>query len=147
MKKLLFPRITIFCIILCTASCKKYDGGPAFSLRTKKARVSNTWRLTKLLVDGTDLTNTVDNTCYNFKKDGEFILTADQDTLTLGQWYFEDNKRKISFFDNQSPTDITTVLITELKANEMKWKSFGNGVIQSADDTLQLSSTFTMVYT
>jgi len=73
-----------------------------------------------LLVDGTDLTNTVDNTCYNFKKDGEFILTADQDTLTLGQWYFEDNKRKISFFDNQSPADITTVLITKLKTDEIE---------------------------
>jgi len=90
-----------------------------------------------LLVDGTDLTNTVDNTYYNFKKDGEFILTADQDTLTLGQWYFEDNKRKISFFDNQSPADITTVFITKLKADEMKWKSFGNGIILSADYTLQ----------
>jgi hypothetical protein len=60
------------------ASCGKYEEGPAFSLRTKTARLAGEWTIEKLTVDGEDLTAFAAAFITNteFTKDGDYIVTG-----------------------------------------------------------------------
>ena len=43
-------------LFLCAPACKKYDEGPALSLRSKKSRIANKWKVDKLFKNGVDST-------------------------------------------------------------------------------------------
>ena len=71
MKKL----FVLFCIItsaLLLTECKKYPEGPSISFRTKKARIINSWKVSKYLENNVDLTtnfnNVFDSENINFGK-------------------------------------------------------------------------------
>lgn len=92
MKKISFILI-ISGIIL--SSCGKYDEGPAISLRSKKARLENTWNPVKVLINGTDQTepNTT-NYQLQFDKEGGFNFITQ--TITYdGSWAFNDTKEQL----------------------------------------------------
>ena len=63
--------LSFICLIAFVSSCSKYDDGPAFSLLTKTQRVTGTWTLTKVIVNGEEMspddtyTNTYDWYCSN----------------------------------------------------------------------------------
>lgn len=46
-----------FIIIFCITSCKKYEEGPCFSLRSKDNRICNNWDIDFIYIDGIDSTN------------------------------------------------------------------------------------------
>ena len=50
--------LKLFLILICfvTFSCKKYEDGPTVSLRTKKARVVNKWKVDSYYINGVDKT-------------------------------------------------------------------------------------------
>jgi hypothetical protein len=52
-RRLPFIAIAIFLLL---AECKKYPEGPAFSLRTKKARLAGEWQLAQAIRGGLDST-------------------------------------------------------------------------------------------
>src|ERR1043165_7847537 len=54
MKHLVKITLIISCISI--ISCKKYEEGPAFSLMSKKARLSNIWQVNQYLLNGEDKT-------------------------------------------------------------------------------------------
>jgi hypothetical protein len=96
--------LTLFVLITLSAvmytSCKKYEEGPAFSLRSKKARVVGKWKVEKAFNNGNDITSTVNviNPRYEFKKNGDLIVTitffgvSDSETW---KWEFNDDKERI----------------------------------------------------
>lgn len=58
MESLFFKKIPFLflMLLLLLQGCKKYEDGPRFSLRTKKARLTGTWTLEKLESGGRDVT-------------------------------------------------------------------------------------------
>lgn len=84
--------------ILFTA-CGKYEEGPAFSLKTKKARIVGTWGIKEITVNGNvqDLGDFA-NTTFEFKKDGTGKLNTSFYGMTISvdmEWKFDDNKENL----------------------------------------------------
>ena len=107
-KQVPFKLITFLLFFTTLYSCKKGDNDPFISFRSRKARVSGEWKLTKgsLLTSGgaTSITTTFDGanktensntTPYTqkrtFKKNGDYTcITTDNDNLKVeeGSWNF-----------------------------------------------------------
>lgn len=129
MKKL---AIYVFALTLTAAgisSCGKYEEGPGFSLMSKKARVTNTWKLTKVEVNGQD--NTPSESSYSFTvtlKDDE-TLSASQTIFSLpynvtGTWAFSSDKANLILTAN---SETSTYEIIRLTNKEMKLRQIDAG--------------------
>lgn len=129
MKKL---AIYVFALSLTAAgisSCGKYEEGPGFSLMSKKARVTNTWKLTKVEVNGQD--NTPSESSYSFTmtlKDDE-TLSASQTIFSLpynvtGTWAFSSDKANLILTAN---SETSTYEIIRLTNKEMKLRQIDAG--------------------
>jgi hypothetical protein len=57
MKNPLIKASALIIVLSLMVSCKKYPDGPGFSLRPKNWRLSGTWQLEQMLIDGQDVTN------------------------------------------------------------------------------------------
>jgi hypothetical protein len=94
--------------ILIFAGCKKYNEGPSFSLRTKKARITNDWKVYKVNYDDKENTNdffNIYNYCYfTIKSDLSMIKetsTNQTKTTTTGTWKFIDIHSVLEFDEKQ----------------------------------------------
>jgi hypothetical protein len=109
MKKLL--AFIFLSSILLFSECKKYPEGPYISLRSKKERIANTWKLSKYLEDGVDLTSTFNSTFTQFAfyttKDGNYTITRQYysiiTTTESGTWSLSSNKKDF----NLNPSSIS----------------------------------------
>ena len=79
-------------------SCKKYDDGPGFSLRSVTNRLTGEWEVVDIQGQG----NLDGDVTMEFEKDGDFKLTYQYSyygsTYTYsenGEWSFEDGKKTI----------------------------------------------------
>lgn len=129
MKKL---AIYVFALSLTAAgisSCGKYEEGPGFSLMSKKARVTNTWKLTKVEWNGQD--NTPSESSYSLTmtlKDDE-TLSATYTILNIpynvtGTWAFSSDKTNLILTDNSGTS---TNEIIRLTNKEMKLRQIDAG--------------------
>lgn len=83
--------------------CKKYEEGPALSLRSKKGRVDNTWKIEKYYENGVDLTAAllaVDDVTIDLTKDGHVTWTevdvqSGNGSTQTGSWEFTSKKESI----------------------------------------------------
>ncbi len=113
-------------------SCKKYPDGPGISLRSKKSRLENSWKIVKFTLNGEDKTADAQNTYYKdyvlaISKSGTYTLNYSFFTLPVnetGKWEFADDKRQVAFTKETGNTgasigDKTNWTILKLKANEM----------------------------
>jgi len=118
MKKLATIFVLISIVIL--NGCSKYEDGPVFSLRSKKARLVNKWKLEKLLIDGIEsgvqgqYPPNLD-VWVEFKKDDTF----ENFWGSNGKWEFNDSKEKIRLLSENSVL-IKELTILALKENELK---------------------------
>lgn len=92
MKKIFFILFIGAFVASGLSSCNKYEEGPKFSLRTKKARLVGEWILDKALLNGEDKTD-------NFSTDFSFTFNDDETyehvssgITETGEWYFNDDK-------------------------------------------------------
>lgn len=85
-------------------SCSKYEEGPKISLRSKEARVINTWKVEKYYKNGEDKTTDffADKINYieTFTEDDEWSYSytdADDNELKIdsGTWEFDDKDNTI----------------------------------------------------
>jgi hypothetical protein len=85
-------------------ACKKYEEGPVISLRSKKARVVNVWKVDAVYSSGVNITNDYLQTHVDqkteFRDNGEFIETY-KDNLGVvrtinGTWAFDSGKEKLN---------------------------------------------------
>jgi hypothetical protein len=80
---------------LLTTSCKKYDEGPAISLRSKKARVVNKWKAEKVMENGKDVTSDYQGVTWEFKDDNKLYFNFPGGLAITGKWEFNNDKSKI----------------------------------------------------
>lgn len=120
----------IFAIILIIGasltSCKKYEEGPAFSLRSKTARVANTWKVESYTINGTDYTSTLTNINYTetYDKDGNYSYSSTTDAGS-GKWEFQSDKEQIKR-SGVSGQSTETLFILRLKEKEF-WYYYMDG--------------------
>ena len=106
MKKTLYILPLLGLIALTFSSCKKYEDGPAITLRTVKSRIVGEWKVTKYAVAGQDvlqgmqygsqigyctsgdyftytMTEKIDEMIFDFQKDGEYDLDVVYSNSTI----------------------------------------------------------------
>ena len=89
--------LTILFISVILFSCAKYEDGPAFSVRSKKERISNTWEIDKVLVDGIQVSSDFSRFKFDFSNDNSasisYLLDDDELIEYFGSWsLFEENQ-------------------------------------------------------
>ena len=112
----------IFFIILIISasltSCKKYEEGPALSLRSKTARVANTWKVVSYTINGVDNTSFLTSINYTetYDKDGNYSYNSSAGT-GLGKWEFQSDKEQIkrSGVSGQSTETLEILRLKEKK--------------------------------
>lgn len=96
----MLKRITYFLLLVFVASilstCKKYPDGPAFSLRTKRARVIGTWSVESFSVNGEDSTSQLTCNAYTFKDKGHREMSWCGHSTTGDAWMLLNHKENIS---------------------------------------------------
>ncbi|GAB4300572.1 MAG: hypothetical protein Kow0068_23790 [Marinilabiliales bacterium] len=97
-------------IILCFASCKKYEEGPCISLRSKDNRINATWDVDKIIINGIDSINYLNIIVSVFdirSKDNKCIIyfydKINNNYLPMkGNWqWYNEKKQIIMQFYNQ----------------------------------------------
>lgn len=119
----LFLAATII-TVLNFSSCSKYEEGPKFSLRTKKARLTGEWEVVRI---GNE---TYPQNGYSlemtFEKDGDFKYSYTYGSYsysTNGDWEFASDKEELDItVENQ----VETFEILRLKNDELWLESSDN---------------------
>ena len=103
------------------ASCKKYEDGPLISLRSKKARVVNTWVIDKVINKGVDVTqNYPDDYTLDIKDDGTFSVLYNGVEYS-GKWEFSEDKSSLNMtWDNSGLVSVW--VIKRLKNKEFNYE-------------------------
>ncbi|MBL4655084.1 MAG: hypothetical protein JKY33_04605 [Bacteroidia bacterium] len=99
--------------------CKKYEEGPALSLKSKKGRVANKWKIEYAfdIDDNEVVTSDYAGETWEFAKDGEWI-ERDNDVIDKsGTWDFISDKESIKITKDNNNIDYYDIL--KLKSKEM----------------------------
>ena len=121
MKKIITLIVLATFIMVGTYSCKKYEEGPAISLRTKTKRLTGEWKLDKATQDGIDIINSLPKLEQTFEKDGAYSMLNNA-TPFPGTWEFDDKKENI-LLKLDGSSDIEKVKIIRLKNDELWFDS------------------------
>lgn len=115
--------------IILLASCGKYEDGPAISLRSKEARLCNTWQVSSAMQNGADRTSDFNAAFAGYlldiKKDETYTLSYSPFSLgqvnDAGRWEFTNDKMEVRFTNNDNES--TQYRILRLKEKEL-WVTF-----------------------
>lgn len=110
------------------SGCKKYEEGPMISLRTKKARMINEWKLEKSIDGQTGTETTCNSNCtvMEFKEDGTIVVNGV--SWSGVKWEFSDDKEKLAFITTiGSITTTSYSTILRLKNDELWLKDDSDG--------------------
>lgn len=125
MKKLIFY---LAVVLLAFAGCKKYEEGPALSLRSKEKRLCQEWDEQKNLLNGED-NSYYDHQYWNFDKNGTLIITTAYDfpeteVTSNYNWRWTDNKEsiEISIQIDKSFNNAKKNLIPFFKNTTTEWQ-------------------------
>ena len=123
-KNILLVIIAFITLISIAPSCKKYEDGPAISLRTKKARLCGDWKIESSSFDGVDITSALNaNFGWNIEKDGTYqIVAASTATGTMnssGKWKFGEDKDDVYLTDGASGLEMAYRILR--LANKELW--------------------------
>ncbi|MFM2225066.1 MAG: hypothetical protein RJA07_1268 [Bacteroidota bacterium] len=126
--------VMILLVIFVLSGCKKYPEGPSFSLRTKKARITNTWTLEKYLFDDSLATswytNTYSSTIYTINSD--YTMTTEtqsavNNTVHKGKWSFQSQHNVLEFQESELVQNGTSYFSSdkhEFIIQELRYKVF-----------------------
>jgi hypothetical protein len=102
------------------ASCGKYEDGPGFSLRSKKARLVGTWVVEEAIQGSTDITGDITNggtVELTFDKDGVFTYAYDYVIFGVpasgsitGTWDFSDDKSELVITNGSGDSNSAKIL-------------------------------------
>ncbi|HEX8547064.1 MAG TPA: hypothetical protein VF691_08900 [Cytophagaceae bacterium] len=113
------------------SACRKYDEGPAISVRSRKERIANNWKIDKAYSNGNDVTQYYTAYDLEFTKGGDAKLIANFNiggTVfsfdSKGTWSFEDNDEKLRL-DLENNLADKTYNILKLEEKELWLKTVG----------------------
>ena len=124
-------------IVFLLGACNKYSEGPAFSLLTRKARISNDWTLQSYTKDGTELFDVnAEEQNLSIEKDGSYsgtIITTElgqlQSKSTNGTWTFENSQSDVNFLPAESLLGVTyEIILLKNKTMKIRQTDFNNVV-------------------
>lgn len=94
--------------------CKKYDEGPALSLRARDERVANSWKVENYKINGSDYTSLVASYTETFSKNGTYSY-AWGSLNGSGRWNFQNDDEEINLIgtDNQSSRTLFILKLEE----------------------------------
>jgi hypothetical protein len=136
--------ILVLCACILFTECKKYPEGPAISLRSKKERLANTWKLDAIISDGVDSTSYFTQYYKDYTlaltKNGSYTISyyvavpnfGNISNTESGKWAFASQKEEILV----TPTSVaigalpvpSTYQILKLYEKELWLRNFyGNG--------------------
>lgn len=114
-------------LFIALLSCKKYDEGPGFSLRTKKARLCNEWSVKQYFENHEDKTssyrNLIPEEVMELKKNGTYSYNEVSNwpwgsPSDAGKWEWKDDKESfVTTSETQSKT--TEYHVLKLKESEL----------------------------
>jgi hypothetical protein len=85
------------------SACRKYEEGPNISFRSKKARITNNWRVGSAEVNGVEESSSAywAKQKHYFRRNGDYTVTVidpnTQEATNLnGSWKLYDGSRKIA---------------------------------------------------
>ncbi len=121
-KTLKLATVLFASLLIFGTSCNKYEDGPKLSLRTKKARMVNTWEVTEAKDGDSDITEFSEGATItldkegNYKTGGETKLGPVQETE--GTWEFSSDKTRL-ILTEKGATLPEKWTITRLKNDEL----------------------------
>ena len=102
------------------SSCGKYTDGPSFSLRTKQARLCQTWDVKSI---GSEVLNGYYHVNFEFSKNGTFVVTDistepgwEYEDGYAGTWQFNNDKEEIQIIID---SEVTNAKIDRLTDKEL----------------------------
>lgn len=113
-------------MLILGTSCNRYEDGPSISFRSKKARMTNTWKIVAASDANDDVTLGYAGITWTFNKDGSYTCggktAADFEPNETGKWEFGkiDGKKKTQLII--STDGVVTPkkwIITRLKNDEL----------------------------
>ncbi len=132
MKTLRRTFLLTLAIGLLTTSCKKYEAGPLVSLRSKKERIANTWRVEQAINNGQTVTSDFDQYELQMLHNGNATLAALYNLGSLsfefqtdGTWSLEDSKEDLRLDFENGAAD-RTYEILRLKEDELWLREKGD---------------------
>ncbi len=118
-----YAAVALVATLFITA-CGKYEEGPKLSLRSKKARVANTWKIAGGTVSITDSTG--NTTSSDVEPDEDYSITIEKDGTwkdsddDSGTWEFSDDKEKLKMtYEEDGVSTTFESEILKLKNDEM----------------------------
>ncbi|MEX1192731.1 MAG: hypothetical protein WEA99_12225 [Brumimicrobium sp.] len=124
-KSTLFLAATVI-TVLNFYSCSKYEDGPKFSLRTKKARLTGEWEVVR--IGNESFPQNGYSLEMVFEKDGDFEYKYSYDNYSYtysGDWAFTSDKEKVVLSINNGAGG-QTLEILRLKNNELWFEDSNN---------------------
>lgn len=110
--------------MVAVTSCNKYEEGSNFSLLSAKARMVNTWTLTKVEYNGNDVTSAYPGIKSEVKKDNTYTTTFTVGSFSTqegGKWDFNSDKTALINTPNgQSANDPLTIVMLKNKMLKVK---------------------------
>jgi hypothetical protein len=105
MKNLIKATLIVAILTLVLPGCKKFEDGPAFSLRTVKARVTGTWHIDNVSDNGVDATAAYQAfiSSWVIDKSGSYTINEIFGNET-GTWKLGEDKDDILFTKSGSST-------------------------------------------
>ncbi len=138
-------------------SCGKYEEGPAFSLRSKKSRLVNKWKVEKMYENGKEITLTTEEqailnaTTYEFTSDNKFIIHSEITQEQYGEtyttvsditydWDFNSDKTKILLTNGRYKTTVTYGGQTQTIDEPLEDSTDEMTILKLKNDELKLKS-------
>ncbi len=109
-KKLMLAATVV--IMLNFSGCGKYEDGPFFSLRPKKARLVGEWEVVEINKEKPDEGSKI---IMEFEKDGDFSLSYFYSSYSesyLGEWEWEDNKKTVEIEVDGEKSELEILRLT-----------------------------------
>ncbi|HHZ65212.1 MAG TPA: hypothetical protein EYM84_09775 [Flavobacteriales bacterium] len=109
--------ILLITLIFTATSCGKYEDGPSFSLKSKKARITNKWKPVKVYFNGDEQPILDDGDSFiEISKNSDYRYFYQNRYLTWdysGEWKFYDSKKKIIVTLDASIDTLTILRLTK----------------------------------
>ncbi len=121
----------LFLVSLSILGCGKYEDGPGFSLRSKKARLVNTWNPDQVFNEyGEERTANSNDYTVDIHNDGSYTSYSDSYSES-GNWSFVSDMEKVKFVHTETILGTTNTVIEEVTilrlTNTEWWVKFDDG--------------------